>query len=138
MMLRTVLGGDIHIWDRESSVLLHSFRPQDMEGDLTCIAWNHSAFPFMFSTGSHDGAVRIWTTPTADHNYHSNMLSVTRLNIPSGNNSPRPLSYVSDPIERTESPTTQEEFVSLSGHASKTSLHPVVVTTEYWQNGQIS
>jgi hypothetical protein len=33
-------------------------------GDLTCIAWNPAVEdPFMFSTGSHDGAVHIWTTP---------------------------------------------------------------------------
>ena len=31
-------------------------------GDLTCLAWNPAAEPFMFATGSHDGAVRIWTT----------------------------------------------------------------------------
>lgn len=29
---------------------------------MTCIAWNHAAEdPFMFATGSHDGAVRVWT-----------------------------------------------------------------------------
>lgn len=34
-----------------------------MGGDLTAIAWNPaSETPFMFATGSHDGAVRIWTT----------------------------------------------------------------------------
>jgi len=31
-------------------------------GDLTCVAWNPAADPFMFATGSHDGAVRIWTS----------------------------------------------------------------------------
>ncbi|KAG1776406.1 hypothetical protein EV702DRAFT_1180007 [Suillus placidus] len=31
--------------------------------DLTCIAWNYASDnPFMFATGSHDGAVRLWTT----------------------------------------------------------------------------
>ena len=29
------------------------------------MAWNQAATPFMFATGSHDGAVRIWTTPSA-------------------------------------------------------------------------
>lgn len=60
-----VQAGDIHIWDRETSVLLHHFRTQDLDGDLTCIAWNQAAVPFMFVTGSHDGAVRIWTSPSA-------------------------------------------------------------------------
>jgi WD40 repeat protein len=56
------VAGDIHIWDQESGALLHHVRVQANGGDLTCIAWNH-AFedPFMFATGSHDGAVRIWT-----------------------------------------------------------------------------
>jgi len=31
-------------------------------GDLTCVAWNPAADPFMFAAGSHDGAVRIWTS----------------------------------------------------------------------------
>ena len=44
--------------------LLHSFQAQDLENDLTCIAWNHASQAFMFSTGSHDGTVRIWETVT--------------------------------------------------------------------------
>ncbi|KAF9233428.1 hypothetical protein BU15DRAFT_53925 [Melanogaster broomeanus] len=56
-------AGDIHIWDRDSAVLLHHVRAQALGGDLTCIAWNQSAEnPFMFATGSHDGGVRVWTT----------------------------------------------------------------------------
>ncbi|KAI0301606.1 WD40-repeat-containing domain protein [Multifurca ochricompacta] len=55
-------AGDIHIWDRESGALLHHVRSQSLGGgDLTCIAWNPAADPYMFATGSHDGAVRIWT-----------------------------------------------------------------------------
>ncbi|KAJ7598791.1 quinon protein alcohol dehydrogenase-like superfamily [Mycena floridula] len=57
-------AGDIHIWDQESGALLHHVRAQAVGGDLTCIAWNHAAEdPFMFATGSHDGAVRIWSKP---------------------------------------------------------------------------
>ncbi|KAF5379166.1 hypothetical protein D9615_006004 [Tricholomella constricta] len=57
-----VLSGDIHIWDQESGALLHHLRGQTHSGDLTCIAWNQAAEdPFMFATGSHDGAVRMWT-----------------------------------------------------------------------------
>ena len=55
-------AGDIHIWDRESGALLHHIRAQVVGGDLTCVAWNPLADPFMFATGSHDGAVRIWTS----------------------------------------------------------------------------
>ncbi|KAF9482296.1 WD40 repeat-like protein [Pholiota conissans] len=55
-------AGDIHIWDQESGALLHFIRAQAHGGDMTCIAWNHAAKePFMFATGSHDGAVRVWT-----------------------------------------------------------------------------
>lgn len=57
-------AGDIHIWDRRSGYLLHSFQAQDLENDLTCIAWNHASTPFMFSTGCHDGTVRVWETVT--------------------------------------------------------------------------
>lgn len=57
-------AGDIHIWDRDTGALLHHIRTQALGGDLTCVAWNHaSEDPFMFATGSHDGAVRIWTAP---------------------------------------------------------------------------
>ena len=60
-----VSAGDIHIWDRESGALLQHFPAHDLEGDLTCIAWNHAAPTVMFSTGSHDGGVKIWTAPMA-------------------------------------------------------------------------
>ncbi|KAI0250713.1 WD40-repeat-containing domain protein [Lactifluus subvellereus] len=56
-------AGDIHIWDRESASYLHHIRAPALGGDMTCIAWNPAADPFMFATGSHDGTVQIWTTP---------------------------------------------------------------------------
>ncbi|ESK86388.1 catabolite degradation [Moniliophthora roreri MCA 2997] len=60
-------AGDIHIWDQESGSLLHHIKSSTLGGDLTTIAWNHAAEnPFMFATGSHDGAVRIWTKPTPE------------------------------------------------------------------------
>lgn len=32
---------------------------------MTCIAWNsHWEDPFMFGTGSHDGGVQIWSSPS--------------------------------------------------------------------------
>lgn len=61
---RPIQAGDIHIWDRESSTLLHHFYARDLDGgDITCIAWNPAADPYMFATGRHDGTVRVWTTP---------------------------------------------------------------------------
>ncbi|KIJ16615.1 hypothetical protein PAXINDRAFT_98453 [Paxillus involutus ATCC 200175] len=61
--------GDIHIWDRETAALLHCIRPQNTPGvgDLTCIGWNSATDdPMMFATGSHDGTVRIYSTPPED------------------------------------------------------------------------
>jgi WD repeat-containing protein 26 len=50
-------------------VLLHHIRGHEVGGDLTCIAWNPAAEdPFMFGTGSHDGAVRIWSSPPSSQN----------------------------------------------------------------------
>ena len=55
-------AGDIFIWDRESGASLHHVRAQVVGRDLTCLAWNPAADSFMFATGSHDGAVRVWTS----------------------------------------------------------------------------
>lgn len=66
-MCNSVTAGDIHIWDRRSGYMLHSFQAQDLDNDLTCIAWNHAVVapsPFMFATGSHDGTVRVWMSIT--------------------------------------------------------------------------
>ncbi|EGN95187.1 hypothetical protein SERLA73DRAFT_77198 [Serpula lacrymans var. lacrymans S7.3] len=60
-------AGDIHIWDRDTAALLHHIQPRGPVGDLTCIAWNTSIdMPIMFATGSHDGAVRVWTSTDED------------------------------------------------------------------------
>jgi WD40 repeat protein len=74
-------AGDIHIWDRESGTLLHHVRAQSLGGgDLTCVAWNPAADPFMFATGSHDGAVRIWTAvPVPSRDRRGRSGSVTPL-----------------------------------------------------------
>jgi WD40 repeat protein len=64
--LTSMLAGDIHIWDRDSGALLHHIQARALGGDLTSVAWNYAVDnPFMFATGSHDGAVRIFTTPYA-------------------------------------------------------------------------
>ncbi|KAJ4467107.1 hypothetical protein C8R41DRAFT_64960 [Lentinula lateritia] len=103
-------AGDIHIWDQESGALLHHVRAQDLGGDLTCIAWNHAEDnPFMFATGSHDGALRIWTKIERRLQAHSS---------PAGLDDPLPFfTRSSSPSEmegmqRTESPLTQQEFES--------------------------
>ncbi|KZV75898.1 WD40 repeat-like protein [Peniophora sp. CONT] len=127
--------GDIHIWDRESGALLHHIRAQNFGGgDLTCIAWNPAADPYIFATGSHDGAVRIWTTllpgttapPSIDElpgqNSHPNAL-IQR------NHGPRPTPRSITPLSdtgsagqyldaeqyRTESPTQQDFDVLAHG-----------------------
>lgn len=99
-------AGDIHIWDQESGSILHHVRAQDLGGDLTCIAWNHAEDnPFMFATGSHDGALRIWTK------LHDRRPSISALeaSIPfTRSSSPDDM----DDLPRTESPLTQHEFES--------------------------
>ncbi|KIJ36922.1 hypothetical protein M422DRAFT_781979 [Sphaerobolus stellatus SS14] len=60
LILCAAKNGHIHIWDRETATLLHDIRMTD--GDLTGIAWNNGSDMPMFSTGSHDGAVKIWAS----------------------------------------------------------------------------
>ncbi|KZV98127.1 WD40 repeat-like protein [Exidia glandulosa HHB12029] len=52
-------AGDIHIWHRETGILLRHIMTQDEES-LTCIAWNDNAKTAMFATGSHEGSVLLW------------------------------------------------------------------------------
>jgi hypothetical protein len=84
---------------------LHHVRAQALGGDLTRIAWNHAAAdPFMFATGSHDGAVRVWTKPLDD--------------LSSGKCPPRTSSpFELDGVDRTDSPT-QQDFESQNTHTS--------------------
>ncbi|KIO23073.1 hypothetical protein M407DRAFT_215440 [Tulasnella calospora MUT 4182] len=58
--------GDIHIWDRETGLLLHSLQGANIVDntpeDLTGVAWNHCATGrYMFASATNDGTVRIWT-----------------------------------------------------------------------------
>ncbi|KAF8648232.1 hypothetical protein AX16_006314 [Volvariella volvacea WC 439] len=65
LVLCTSKAGEIHIWDQESGVFLHYIRAQVLGEDLTSMCWNHATeHSFMFATGGHDGAVKIWTKPT--------------------------------------------------------------------------
>ncbi|KAI0701045.1 WD40 repeat-like protein [Cytidiella melzeri] len=110
-------GGDIFIWDRESAALLHHIRPQALGGgDLTCIAWNHAADHFMFATGSHDGAVRIWTNHTSENNSLSELPSRAQ----STNAAPTPRTgspSLFDVDYRTDSPAAAAESREGSGQA---------------------
>ncbi|KAA1472517.1 WD40 repeat-like protein [Dentipellis sp. KUC8613] len=105
-------AGDIHIWDRESGALLHHVRAQALGGDLTCIAWNPAADPFMFATGSHDGAVRIWTSPPSigpppDASQRSSRVYASGSVTPPTNNSS---TAFLDVEYRTDSPLNQQAF----------------------------
>ncbi|KAF8823450.1 uncharacterized protein C8R40DRAFT_1178712 [Lentinula edodes] len=102
--------GDIHIWDQESGALLHHVRAQDLGGDLTCIAWNHAEDnPFMFATGSHDGALRIWTKIERQLQAHSSPAGPDdQLPFFTRSSSPSEM----EGMQRTESPLTQQEFES--------------------------
>lgn len=51
----------MHIWDRDTATLLHVVHGPPGIGHLTSLAWNASTSTLMFATGSHDGAVNIWT-----------------------------------------------------------------------------
>jgi len=93
-------AGDIHIWDRESASYLHHIPPPALGGDMTCIAWNPAADPFMFASGSHDGTVQIWTTPR----------------MPPGNSSSRP-APVTPLTEASESPAQSTQPRAPSLHA---------------------
>lgn len=110
-------AGDIHIWDQESGTLLRHIRAQAQQsGDLTCIAWNHAAEdPFMFATGSHDGAVRIWTQPQPEPELTPRGEDGGGiLGEGEGEGEEPPIVRSASPfemdIERTDSPLTQTEF----------------------------
>ncbi|KZT00504.1 WD40 repeat-like protein [Laetiporus sulphureus 93-53] len=110
-------AGDIHIWDRESAALLHHVRAQALGGDLTCIAWNRAMEqPFMFATGSHDGGVRIWTTPKdslapamMDLNIPPSRTTTNPVNTPENTPRSRPLSLYGIQ-QQTESPEEETTF----------------------------
>ena len=103
-------AGDIHIWDRESGTLLHHVHTQSLGiGDVTCVAWNPAADPFMFATGSHDGTVRIWTaisTPAPLRDGRARSGSITPFSETSSQ-----LHLALEP--RTESSAGQQQFGQL-------------------------
>ncbi|KAN0131940.1 WD40 repeat-like protein [Lactarius tabidus] len=128
-------AGDIHIWDRESGALLHHLRAQSLGGgDLTCVAWNPAADPFMFATGSHDGAVRIWTAQSTPL-FHARRISgsVTPLSDTSSQlqldfepraESSTGLQRFENVLLRVESPAESSE-----GPSAQPSEHTIVFST---------
>lgn len=69
---------------------------------LLCQAWNSAVDdPFMFATGSHDGAVRIWTKPPDDDDDVDVALSIPRSASPFD-------------MDRTDSPITEQDLESRS------------------------
>ncbi|KAI1794365.1 WD40 repeat-like protein [Ganoderma leucocontextum] len=117
-------AGDVHIWDRESGTLLHHIRSQTVGGDLTCIAWNHAWDTFMFATGSHDGAVRIWTSPSPSTVLASDASSVFSPSRATTNATNTPGTATPNPYDaeyRTDSPVGQLIGESLDGPAPSSS-----------------
>ena len=112
VLVDIIPAGDIHIWDRESGALLHHVRAQALGGDLTCIAWNPASDPFMFATGSHDGGVRIWTSPPSSAN--DMLIAPPSSRGTPGTTTPRTdtslPTFQLDVDYRTDSPITQQEF----------------------------
>ncbi|KAM5543424.1 hypothetical protein V8D89_002675, partial [Ganoderma adspersum] len=116
-------AGDVHIWDRESGTLLHHIRSQTVGGDLTCIAWNHAWDTFMFATGSHDGAVRIWTSPSPSTLLGSEASSVFAASRATTNPTNTPGTTTPNPYDadyRTDSPVAQLTNEPPDGPSSST------------------
>lgn len=83
------------------------------------MAWNPAVEPFMFATGSHDGAVRIWTTPKNKDNVNGNA-AISDDSIPAsqattnGRNTPRTISPSPYDIQYTDSPSTSQAAFDLT------------------------
>ncbi|KAG8910776.1 hypothetical protein FRC02_007015 [Tulasnella sp. 418] len=61
-------NGEIHIWDRESGLLLHTIQAMQGTGEeggyLSAMAWNRgNPDVFMVAAALHDGDIRVWTAP---------------------------------------------------------------------------
>ncbi|KAG9106366.1 hypothetical protein FRC07_008858 [Ceratobasidium sp. 392] len=104
-------GGETHVWERASGILLHTLKAPDQE--LTNIAWNHK-WPsgFMFASAAHDGVVRIWTT-------------IAPPMPPARSLAPSP-----EPVEGdTPTPARQELFRPSSPPMSGPSVPPITVNS---------
>ncbi|KAG8913886.1 hypothetical protein FRC00_001337 [Tulasnella sp. 408] len=63
---KRIIEGDIHIWDRETGLVLHSLQGANMvdntSEDLTGVAWNHcTTGKYMYASTTNDGTVAGWT-----------------------------------------------------------------------------
>jgi hypothetical protein len=99
---------------------------------MTCIAWNLAADPFMFATGSHDGTVKIWTTPeTSPPNNTHLALPEPRVDVSAPKpTAPSPVHFIvpllrepshryiprlkRDSADTTEKPVSQHEMLAVS------------------------
>ena len=113
-------AGDIHVWDRESGTLLHHVRAQAVGGDLMCLAWNPTADPFMFATGSHDGTVRIWTS--SDHSSEPSPYPEFDFHSEGGGGTPRTRSPSPYPREQDTRIGSSSTEGGLEAHELRTSL----------------
>ena len=113
----------MHIWDRKSAIELHQFKAQEQDrqesdSDLTCIAWNPAASPFMFAAGSHDGTVTVWTSAPAPPALTSSSyvdLRHSGTSTPARTITPPPQTLAPD-APRTDSPANA--FDDREGHTS--------------------
>jgi len=62
LVLVPTKNAEILVWDRDTGTLLHTLKTKD-GGELTGVAWNYASDQFMLASASHDGTVRLWTTP---------------------------------------------------------------------------
>ena len=74
-------------------------------GDMTCIAWNPAADPFMFATGSHDGSVQIWTTPEIHASHSRPAFPIPRTEVSATRAADQAVAKLSVPILREPSPS---------------------------------
>lgn len=53
----------IYVWDRDTTLLLHRIQIPQRLGHLTAFTWNRRSDVWMFATGTHEGAIHLWTIP---------------------------------------------------------------------------
>lgn len=57
-----VSPGEIFCWDRDTAILIHRLAFPYEYGFLTSLAWNPAPNTWMLVTGTHNGAIQIWST----------------------------------------------------------------------------
>ncbi|KAI6029590.1 hypothetical protein BKA83DRAFT_4220783, partial [Pisolithus microcarpus] len=103
----------------DSAILLHTINAQALGGDLTCLAWNQAVEDvFMFATGSHDGAVRVWTTLSERSRTHTAM------------STPPVLTRAPSLLKLDSGPEQQGEGSSNNGRIDSITARPVLLIEE--------